>query len=164
MAPARMSAGFTLVELMITLSILAIVTSLAVPSFNDMIRRNKRVACGNELVGALQFGRTEAVRVGRPVTVTAPNGIEQGVVVYRDDNGDGNVDNDEILQQTAACDVASLEVTTGDIEFSYLADGQTNMADNFVLEICDATAVGEQGRNIRILTSGVLRTARLECD
>lgn len=160
----KTSAGFTLVELMITILILAVITSLATPSFNEMISRNKRVACGNELVGALQFGRSEAVRSGRLVTVTAPDGIAEGIVVYRDTDGNGSVADDEILQQTAACSAVSVEATAGDIEFSYRPDGQTDMAETLVIDVCDATDVGERGRNISILTSGVLRSAVLVCN
>lgn len=164
MGQLRKAAGFTLVELMITLFILAIIASMAAPSFSDMVRRNKRVACGNELVGALQLGRSDAVRSGQPVSVDAPAGIENGIVVFRDEDGDGNADADEIIQQTAACDGVQVLVTAGVIDFTYRPDGQTDMADNLVLDVCDATEAGEQGRSVSILTSGVLRTARQACN
>lgn len=56
-------------ELVITLAVLAIVIGIAVPSFNAMMHRNRIAAAANEMVGALQTARMEAVRRNRRVTV-----------------------------------------------------------------------------------------------
>lgn len=157
------SRGFTLVELMITLAILAIVAAIAAPSFSDMIKRNKRVACGNELVGALQLARSEAVRSAQAITVTAPNGIAAGITVYRDDNSNGTAQANEIIQVTSACTGTEITVTGGTTEFSYRPNGQTDMAAALAIGVCDASKTGETGRNINVLTSGVLRTGRESC-
>ena len=45
MRPHRKSAaGFTLIELMIAVAIVAIITAIAVPAYNDQIRRSRRAA------------------------------------------------------------------------------------------------------------------------
>ncbi|CBA15790.1 GspH/FimT family pseudopilin [Xanthomonas albilineans] len=72
--PAR-QRGFTVVELMVTIAILAILMALAVPSFTALIRSNRLTSTANELVAALQLTRSEAVRL---------NG---GVSLCRSDNG-----------------------------------------------------------------------------
>lgn len=56
------SGGFTLVELMITIAVLAIVLAIAVPSFQAIINRNRLVSASNEVVAALQLARMEAIR------------------------------------------------------------------------------------------------------
>ncbi|WP_146910609.1 GspH/FimT family pseudopilin [Arenimonas daejeonensis] len=56
------SAGFTLVELMITIAVLAVVLAVAVPSFQGVINRNRLVSAANEAVGVLQIARMEAIR------------------------------------------------------------------------------------------------------
>ena len=56
------SGGFTLVELMITIAVLAIVLAVAVPSFQGIINRNRLVSASNEVVAALQLARMEAIR------------------------------------------------------------------------------------------------------
>lgn len=63
----RRPTGFTLVELMITVAVLAVVLAIAVPSFRDMINRNRLVSTANEISGALNLARMEAIRRNRRV-------------------------------------------------------------------------------------------------
>ncbi len=65
--------GFTLVELMVTLSVLAVLLGVGVPSFQATIRGNRITATANDLVAALQFARSEAVRLGVNVTLCPSN-------------------------------------------------------------------------------------------
>lgn len=66
-------SGFTLIELMVTLSILAILLGIGVPSFRSMIEGNRITTVANDLVGALQFSRSEAVKRGTAITLCASN-------------------------------------------------------------------------------------------
>lgn len=54
--------GLTLVELMVVLAVLVVVAALAAPSFVETIRSNRLTAQVNEMVGALQTARAEAIR------------------------------------------------------------------------------------------------------
>lgn len=58
---ARGVAGFTLVELMVTVAVLAIVGAIAAPAFSRMISHNRVVSGGNEVIAALQTARAEAI-------------------------------------------------------------------------------------------------------
>jgi len=55
------STGFTLLELLITITILVIVTVVAVPSMNKMIHRKRIIAVANEIVTAAKFAQNEAI-------------------------------------------------------------------------------------------------------
>ena len=65
------AAGFTLIELMVTIAVLAIVTAIAVPSMRSLILANRLTAASTELVTSLQLARSEALRRNAPVTVCA---------------------------------------------------------------------------------------------
>src|SRR5687768_5278862 len=61
--------GFTLIELMITIGVLAVLVMLAIPSFTTVINNNRLAANANELIASLQLARTEAVRRNTRITV-----------------------------------------------------------------------------------------------
>lgn len=63
--------AFTLIELMVTVSVIAVVLSLAVPSFNKQILASKSVALGEDFVSALNLMRYEAVKRAKRVSICA---------------------------------------------------------------------------------------------
>jgi len=73
--PSRHAAGFTLVELMVTIVVLAILLAIGIPSFASLIASNRLTSATNELIASLQAARTEALRRNARVTVcpAAPN-------------------------------------------------------------------------------------------
>lgn len=58
-----------MVELMVTVGLLVVLMSVAVPSFQAVIQGNRITTSANDMVAALQFARSEAVRRGVNVTV-----------------------------------------------------------------------------------------------
>ena len=63
--------GFTLVELMITIAVLAIVMAIALPSFNDMTLGSKLRSQANDLVAGAVLARSEAIKRNQTVTLCA---------------------------------------------------------------------------------------------
>jgi type IV fimbrial biogenesis protein FimT len=66
--PSRAS-GFSLVELVITVTIAGILTAIAIPSFSSVISNNRLTTYSNDFVGALNLARSEAIKRGSQVTV-----------------------------------------------------------------------------------------------
>lgn len=62
-------SGFTLIELLIVIAIAGVLLGLGVPSLRDTIQSNRVAAISNDLIGVLQFARSEAIRRGEDVTV-----------------------------------------------------------------------------------------------
>lgn len=71
--PLSKQLGFTLIELMVTVSILAILLGIGVPSFRATIQGNRVASVSSDLVAALHFARSEAVRRGENVTLCSSN-------------------------------------------------------------------------------------------
>jgi type IV fimbrial biogenesis protein FimT len=65
--PAARAAGVTLIELLVTLAIAAIVVGLGAPSFLRVLARHAVAAEAEELQDAVRVGRTEAMRRSGPV-------------------------------------------------------------------------------------------------
>jgi type IV fimbrial biogenesis protein FimT len=54
--------GVTLIELMVVITIAAILLALAVPSFQEMIDRNRLKAATESVFGSMQFAKSEAIK------------------------------------------------------------------------------------------------------
>lgn len=61
----RVHQGFTLVELMVTVAVLAILAAVAVPSYQNMIETRRLVAATEAIYAQLQFYRSEAIKSGQ---------------------------------------------------------------------------------------------------
>ena len=65
----RRTKGFTLVELMITLLVAAVVLGIGVPNFQEFIANNRMAAATNDLISVLHLARGEAVKRRANVTI-----------------------------------------------------------------------------------------------
>ena len=68
------NAGFTIVELMIVVLILAILTALAVPSMRDMIRNQRVKTASFDVFAGLILARSEAIKRNISITLTPSGG------------------------------------------------------------------------------------------
>jgi type IV fimbrial biogenesis protein FimT len=69
----RSAAGFTIIELMVTIAVVSVLLSLAVPAFTDIVRNTRISNQTNLVVGALQYARSESATRGIPVSICAAN-------------------------------------------------------------------------------------------
>lgn len=67
------TAAFTLIELMIGIAVAAILITVGIPGFRDLILDNRMAAQINSLVADLSYARSEAVKRNSAVTVCKRN-------------------------------------------------------------------------------------------
>ena len=63
--------GFTLIELMVTLVLVIVVTTLATYTSADFLKRNEQQVIMDELRTAIQYAKLQAIHLGQPVYLTA---------------------------------------------------------------------------------------------
>jgi prepilin-type N-terminal cleavage/methylation domain-containing protein len=61
--------GFTLLELMVTLAVAAVILSVAAPSFGEFRRNSRLTSAGNDFLAAVQIARSEAIKRQQPVAI-----------------------------------------------------------------------------------------------
>ena len=94
--------GFTLIELIVTMSVALIIMTMAVPGFRTLTDSNRMTNQINQIIGALKSSRSEAVTRGLSVTACKRNiagtncdttvNWEDGWIIFTDTDEDGNVD------------------------------------------------------------------------
>ena len=82
--------GFTLIELMITLVVLVIALSIALPSFTTWIKNNRIEAATRTLAGALKLARSEAISRQTVITIDSSGNWSNGLTIYTDTTPAGN--------------------------------------------------------------------------
>lgn len=115
--------GFSLIELMVVISVLAILASIAAPSFQDSFEAYRVASARDNLVSTIQFARTEAIRTGQPVVIRrkagcASNNWGCGWVLFRDTNGNNTQQVGEpSIRETEAQRSVSIRSTAGSPDF-----------------------------------------------
>lgn len=156
--------GFTLIELMITLAVLAVLVTVAVPAFQDYIHNTRMTTQANELISTFRVARTEATQRREQVAVCRFNNPQkrcddnerwhEGWAVFTTEDGDFDEDKDEILALHDGLDGAT--VAAADITFvifaesGFLTGSQEGGGD---IHLCAANS-DRPGRTIKVERTG----------
>ena len=114
-APAR---GFTITEMLATVSVMVILMSVAAGSFNSTMSNNRVYGAQSELLASMALAKSEAMRRGLPVVVTAlapmtGNEFGGGWTIWVDTNGNGALEEGEPILRTHEALPSSVTITTG---------------------------------------------------
>ena len=127
--------GFTVVEILIAIAILAILTALAFPSLQQFMARNELVGTSNVLITGINLARTEAVTRSTAVAICpSTDGAscsggdwESGFLVFVDDDNNSNLNGSEelIRAESGYANPAMTIAGSGGINngFTFSADG-----------------------------------------
>jgi type IV fimbrial biogenesis protein FimT len=161
------SLGVTLPELMTTVCVSGFLAAVAVPGFKDIITSNRTTSIANQLVTALNYTRSEAVKRGLQVTIRhkgAEESVwEDGWDIFTDSNGDGTMNDADVLLHTYDSLPKGHTLRTGGTYIqwmAYLPNGRSDGAklghDTF--RLCDSSKDIKRSRAIIINRVGRVRT------
>jgi type IV fimbrial biogenesis protein FimT len=122
----RPSRGFTLLELLMVVAVGAIVLGLGIPSFMDLIARNRMTTQVNELIANLQLARSEAIKRRVEIVLCPSTGDDEdnlvcaeqtswdtGYIIFpdRNDNRDRDPASEELLRVVEGSADAAVTIT-----------------------------------------------------
>ncbi|WP_026287658.1 GspH/FimT family pseudopilin [Thioalkalivibrio sp. ALJ24] len=163
------TSGFTLVELMVTIAVLAIVLTLAVPGFQALVQNNRATTLANELTTAINLARSEAVRRGEVVTVCADSSDnwEEG---WRVELGSGcNATGDDVLRiwdaphATSVIDASGIESVPFDALGSRYEEPGSSASSEVEFEVHAENCSGERARTLKVSRGGRVSVERTNC-
>ena len=168
--------GFTLLELLTTLAVAALLASMAVPSFTTLSLNSKRVSSTNELVSAMHYARSSAVLRNARFTVCPTSngtaceavGWNEGWLAFADLNSNQVVDAGETVSRSGL-GVADLSIVSAEFPnfFIYRSNGRVMaavaMTNSGNFTICDRRG-SEHARVVIIDTSGRPRLSKTMSD
>jgi type IV fimbrial biogenesis protein FimT len=150
--------GFTLIELMVTLMVIAVVIVMGAPSMADFINEMRMTSATNDLLSFFNYARSESAKRGARVTVCLSTNLStcdttgtdwaQGALAFVDTDGDNQVDTGEtVVRVLNPSSGVTIFAKTGsafpapDYRFYYRPSGAASSQGT--LEVC------RSGRKIR---------------
>jgi type IV fimbrial biogenesis protein FimT len=175
---AGQQRGFTLMELIVTMAVAAILVAIAAPSFASIFNANRLSGTANELLATLQSARIEAIRRNARTVVcrsddgascNTANGDWGGWISYIDTDSSGSFNAGDVLLRTniVAAPVivtASPAVSGASSQVVFRADGMAHAADGTLLVatigVCIPTTDPQQNaRDVSIATGSRVSVA-----
>lgn len=181
-AVARRQRGFTLIEMLTTVAVLAVTTTVGIPALNGFVVSHRAATQANALLSALNYARSEAVSGARQVSLCPyvedtnaadaadrylcadTTAWQQGWVVFREgvDEAGNPTGAREILRVFEP--LASGDALTGNVStVSYLPTGFLAGATRPSFALMPQSCSTDQRRNIDVNLQGQSHVATASC-
>ncbi|MBV6815250.1 Tfp pilus assembly protein FimT/FimU [Xanthomonas campestris pv. passiflorae] len=164
--------GFTLVELLVTISVVAVLAVIALPSFQGVIRSNQAATTANELVASLSLARSEAIRSTRGGGICpSSDGLicsgqwSDGWISWADANGNGSYDSGEtVLRYTKVNSKMTVNAPgVGVIAFDSRARRVASADQVLTLRPTQCPSGQPVVRTLTVTSTGNVRVAKSNC-
>jgi type IV fimbrial biogenesis protein FimT len=148
----RAPKGFTLLELMVVLAIAGVLMAIGIPAMGDFIRNSRITAAANDVMAALHFTRSEAIKRRDPVTLCtsasavtdanptcAASAFLTGWIAFVDTNQSGQRDAGELvlLQHEPMNALITARSSEAAFRVTYLENGFALNPNAAQLVLCD---------------------------
>ena len=159
--------GFTLLELMITLAVLAVLLSMGLPSLTESMNNNRVLSQTHEMVAMLGFARNEAIRRNASVTIQLNSVTGGWNVIVEDPLNTADVEGCAIGQLRCSSNTrVGLTTGTNELVFNnrgYIRDGNPWTSETLYLqhESCNGN---NQRTRIDIMPTGQVSSCLLACN
>lgn len=143
------TSGFSLVELMVVISLVAVFSAVAMPSFNFFIRSNKVQSTGTELYNLFEYARAEAITRAESVEISQTG--SSWTLKTASSSGINNT-----IKELQISD-PNITITASSKNIKYLTNGTTSSILNII--ICsnnDAT----RGQKLTIERTGKIKLSK----
>lgn len=164
--------GFSIIELMLTITVMGILLGIAVPSFMDTVRNNRLVAQNNEFIGSLNIARSEALKRSGAVSVCASadqltcsgsNDWTTGYIVFSDPNSNSTFDGTDELLQVAGATPAEFTLNASHSFLRFGASGMNALNVERTFQLVRTGCTGLYARRIGVSVVGRVSTTTVAC-
>jgi len=161
----KKNSGFTLLELVIVVAVVAIIMTIAIPSMSTFNKNDRLTTNINKLIGQLAYARSEAVKLSQRVVICTSSDFascsgssdwEDGWIMFIDATPNGAVDGTETVlrvEQPLGGN-QTLTPSTFTSQVTYDNRGFSTSTGSFLL--CDDRN-GDFGKTINISNTGRVR-------
>lgn len=154
--------GFTLIELMITVTLMSILLTIGLPSFQSVMASSRLTSSANAMISALQLARFEALKQQKNIIITKKTNWGDGWIVFADINGDNVQDSTEktIASFDAISSTIKIKaVSTYTNRLYYNGSGRVNVGGSFLF-CSPATGTATEFRKVIVAATGRIRVDR----
>lgn len=172
-ARRRLAAGFTLMELLVTIAIAAILLAVGVPALSNATLGSTLSGTANSLFATVRLARSEAIKRNARVvlcvssdgqTCAGSGGWEQGWILFHDANSNSARSSDETLiqhQQAASTGIKITETGGTALTVTFPPIGTLNPAREFSFKVCRYSPdPGSQERKVVVTAMGQARVEK----